>query len=63
MLDTETYRQWTEGFMPGSYYEGSWEKDSKILFLAPDENGKMSGMVSTIVENKPYDFFQSSIWA
>ena len=56
MLDDETYRKWTEVFMPGSHYEGSWEKGSKIFFLAPGETGKMEGMVSRIRENKPYEF-------
>lgn len=56
MLDDETYPKWTDVFMPGSYYEGSWEKGSKILFLAPNEDGKPEGMVAQIVESKPYDF-------
>jgi uncharacterized protein YndB with AHSA1/START domain len=56
MLDDETYRQWTEVFMPGSHYVGDWSEESKMLFLAPDENGKMSGMVSKIKENRPYEY-------
>lgn len=56
MIDDSTYREWTEVFSPGGYYEGSWDKGSKILFLGPGEDGKLSGMVSKIVENKPYDF-------
>lgn len=56
MLDDETYRKWTTAFSPGSYYEGSWDEGSKILFLAPDENGKLSGMTSIIAENRPYEF-------
>jgi len=55
MLDDNTYRKWTEAFAPGSYYKGSWNKGSKILFLAPGEKGEM-GMVSRIKENKPYEF-------
>lgn len=55
MLADPTYREWTEAFHEGSYYEGSWEKGSKILFLAPDD-GKLSGMVSRIVENIPYQY-------
>jgi uncharacterized protein YndB with AHSA1/START domain len=55
MLEDKTYRKWTEAFAPGSYYKGSWDKGSKILFLAPGEKGEM-GMVSRIKENKPYRF-------
>jgi L-rhamnose mutarotase len=55
MLDDKTYRQWTEEFGPGSHYKGSWDKGSKILFVAPGEKGEM-GMVSRIKENKPYSF-------
>jgi hypothetical protein len=56
MLTDETYRQWTAGFMPGSRFEGSWDQGSRILFLAPDENGKDGGMVARIAENRPYEF-------
>ena len=55
MLDDKTYRAWTEAFAPGSYYKGDWNKDSKILFLAPGEKGEM-GMVSRIKENRKYEF-------
>lgn len=56
MLGKDTYKQWTDAFMEGSHYEGDWNKGSKIRFLAPDENGKMQGMVSQIKENKQYEF-------
>jgi uncharacterized protein YndB with AHSA1/START domain len=57
MLDDKSYREWTKAFSEGSYYKGSWEKGSKILFLGPDPNtGKEGGMVSRIAENKPYEF-------
>ncbi len=57
MLGDATYREWTKVFHPGSYYEGTWEEGSKILFLGPDvgENG-VSGMVSRIKENRKYEF-------
>jgi len=55
MLNDDTYRKWTEVFMPGSYYKGSWTKGSKILFLAPGEKGE-SGMVSRIKESRPYEY-------
>lgn len=56
MLYKDTYRQWTDVFMPGSHYVGDWNEGSKILFLAPDESGKMSGMLSQIKENRPYEY-------
>jgi uncharacterized protein YndB with AHSA1/START domain len=51
MLAQETYREWTSAFGP-SYYEGSWDKGSKIKFLGAEG----SGMVSQIAENVPYKF-------
>jgi hypothetical protein len=57
MLDDASYREWTKAFNPGSYYKGSWEKGSKILFLGPDPvTGKEGGMVSRIAECAPYEF-------
>lgn len=56
MLDDTTYREWTRAFNEGSYYKGSWDKGSKILFLGPDpKTGEEGGMVSRIAENKPYE--------
>ena len=56
MLGKDTYSDWTEIFYPGSYYVGDWSEGSKMLFLAPDETGKRSGMVSKIKENRPYEY-------
>jgi hypothetical protein len=57
MLDDEPYREWTTVFNQGSYYEGSWERGSKILFLGPDpRTGKIGGMVSRIADSRPYEF-------
>lgn len=56
MLADKTYREWTEPFSPGSYYKGSWDKGSKILFLGPGEDGKTGGMVSRIAENRLHEF-------
>lgn len=53
MLEPDTYRAWTAAFSPKSFYRGSWEKGSKILFTGEDENGKQGGMVSRIKENIP----------
>src|SRR5687768_1697097 len=57
MLDDPTYREWTDVFSKGSYYKGSWEKGSKIMFLGPDPDSKTEGgLVSEIAENRPYEF-------
>jgi len=56
MLNKDTYEAWTEVFGKGSHYVGDWNKGSKILFLAPDKEGKLGGMVSRIKENRKYDF-------
>lgn len=52
MLTQETYREWTSAFEPTSYYEGSWEKGSRMLFLS----SRGGGMVATIAENIPHKF-------
>jgi uncharacterized protein YndB with AHSA1/START domain len=56
MLEDKTYRLWTEPFGPGCHYVGDWNKGSKILFLAPGKEGKMSGMVSRIKENRRHEY-------
>ncbi len=56
MLGKDSYRAWTDVFARGSHYVGDWSKGSKILFLAPGEKGRMSGMVSRINENRPYEY-------
>ena len=56
MLDDKTYRVWTGAFCPGSYFEGQWIPGTKMLFLATDEAGDATGMVSRIKEVKPFDF-------
>jgi len=56
MLEDKTYRIWTETFSKGSYFIGDWSKGSKILFLAPNDTGEMSGMVSRIKENKLHEY-------
>ena len=56
MLEDKTYRQWTEAFSQGSHFVGSWNKGSKILFLGPNEQGIMGGMVSRIKENRLHEY-------
>lgn len=58
MLGRETFKLWTSVFNPssdfeGSDMEGSWEKNSKILFVGTDKDGKRGGMIGYIRENTP----------
>jgi len=57
MLGEATYPQWTNSFSPGSYFKGSWDEGSKILFLGqnPDGTGE-GGMVSRIKESRLHEF-------
>lgn len=54
--DKSNYEAWTALFNPTSSYEGTWTKDSKMLFVGQDENGEKGGMVSRIIENIPSNF-------
>ncbi len=58
MLDLDSYKEWTTAFNPGSYYRGSWEEGSKILFLGPNPDGTSGegGMVSRIRENREFEY-------
>lgn len=55
MLGKDTYGKWTDVFMPGSHFVGDWTEGSKIHFLAPDEEGKISGTVFRVNKSQPYD--------
>ena len=48
----ESYRAWTSAFSENSYAETDWQTGSKVRFL----DGKGSGMVSTIAENRPNEY-------
>lgn len=58
MLADTTYREWAGEFNPegGTYYQGNWNQGSKMLFLGPDKTGKVYGMVSHVVANRPGEF-------
>ncbi len=57
MLSEDTYPQWTTAFNPGSYFKGSWEEGSKILFLGPNPDGSgEGGMIGNIKANQPHEF-------
>jgi uncharacterized protein YndB with AHSA1/START domain len=52
LWDDETYRKWTSAFAEGSCAETDWKQGSKVLFT----DGKGSGMVSRIAENRPNEY-------
>lgn len=56
VVDPENYSFWTESFSEGSEFVGDWTKGSNIRFVAEDENGKESGMLSEIVESQWPEF-------
>lgn len=57
LIDKEGYTKWTRAFNPKSRFEGDWSKDSEMLFIgASKDGGGEGGMVSTIVEHKPYEY-------
>ncbi len=58
LISDATYREWTAEFNPsGSWYEGSWEKGSKIKFFGPNSiTGIPGGMTCEIAEYRPYEF-------
>ena len=56
MLGEDTYSEWTSVFNPTSYFKGTWQKGTKMLFLGTDNAGGTGGMVSRIKENIPGEF-------
>lgn len=56
MLDDATYREWTQVFHAGSHFVGGWEQGSTIRFLAPEDDGSTSGMISMVEEVRPPEF-------
>lgn len=56
MLADKTYREWTSEFNPTSRFEGSWEKNAKILFVGTSAEGKREGMVARIKEHIPNQY-------
>ena len=55
MLDLDTYKQWTDPFYPGSYYEGSWEQGSDIRFVA-ETDGSIGGIYGRLAESELYKY-------
>lgn len=56
VVDSDHYRFWTEAFSEGSMFYGDWTKGSDIRFVAEDENGIESGILSEIIESKWPEF-------
>ncbi len=52
LWNEDSYRQWTEAFMPGSRMVSDWKPGGKTYFLSPEDDG----MVATIESlNEPYE--------
>lgn len=49
LWDETSYRQWTSAFTKGSFYLGTWEEESMMKFLDPENNG----MFSRVLKNDP----------
>ncbi len=56
IIGKTTYPQWTSVFAEGSDVQGDWSQGSKLIFGAPNKEGKMEGMVSEVAENKAPDY-------
>jgi hypothetical protein len=53
MLADKTYREWASLFAEGSYYQGSWEQGTQMLFTNADAG---SGMSAHIAAHRPAEF-------
>ncbi len=57
MIDSRKYSDWVSVFNPSSRFEGSWEKNARIVFVGDDEeSGRTMGMIAKIAENIPDRF-------
>lgn len=56
LKNKETYNRWTAAFNSTSTYEGTWEKNTKMLFIGTDEKGEKGGMISMVEEHIPAKF-------
>lgn len=56
MLNKERFKEWTSDFNTTSRFEGTWEKGSKMHFLATNKDGTTGGMISIVRENIPNQF-------
>lgn len=52
VVNDKKYRQWTDVFSEGSFFEGGWKKGDAIRFLIINESGQREGMVSEIAESR-----------
>lgn len=55
----ETFREWCAAFMPGSHFVGDWSEGSRMRFQAADEQGRVGGMVTEIIEHRPGEVIRS----
>lgn len=48
------YRVWANVFSEGSFFVGTWEANTPMQFLGPNENGVLGGLTSMVIKNIPY---------
>ncbi|TVP98486.1 MAG: hypothetical protein EA359_18295 [Balneolaceae bacterium] len=53
MLGENTYREWTDVFMPGSHFVGNWNEGSKIHFLSPGNLAKSTSISQKFIRKRP----------
>lgn len=46
MIDENYFKEWISAFGSNFYFEGSWNKGEKIVYLSPDENGVLQGVIT-----------------
>ncbi len=54
MLGKDTFRQWAGELKPGIFYEGVWNKGSRIRFVYLNSEGKKEGRVAEIADYIPH---------
>ena len=53
IIDSVSFGEWASAFSPGSHFVGTWNRGSKMWFLADDGNGGEMGMISAVRDNTP----------
>ncbi len=56
VVNVGPYEEWTSAFGEGSTFVGGWEKGAAIRFVAPEPDGRKSGMVAEIAESRRPEF-------
>ena len=60
LWDDETYGQWTAPFCEGSRAQTDWQEGSKVLFLAPNNEG-LSSIIEKRIDNQFMSFSHKGV--